>query len=509
MTTDISSNNKRIAKNVLFLYFRTIIVMLVNLYTSRIVLESLGVEDFGIYNVVGGIIVMISFVSSTLSTSSQRFITFELGKGEDSKIGNVFSTCLIMHIIMAVVVALIAEPVGLWFIYNKLLIPSNRLIAALWVFQFSIVSMVFMFVSVPYNALIVAHEKMNAFAAVSIFDAIMRLVIAYVIVLSSKDRLVLYAALILLSHILIQVCYMIYSGRCFKESKVKFIWDILLVKKIGKFALWSVMGNLAYVTYTQGLNLLLGTFFVPAVNAARSIAVQVQTAVNSFVNSFQTAINPQITKNYASNNITEMVNLVFCSSRFSFYLLMIMTLPILLEPEIILRLWLKNVPIYTVDFMRIILLTTWINSIANPLIISVKATGNVKMYELVVGGLMIAILPISYVFLRMDFPPMIVFFVHLCVECVAMMFRILITNSLINFSIKRYVKEVFLRILFVAILAIILPFSIRICMESGLTRFLIVCVVSFTSSSIAIFLFGLSKTERSFVKSKFSSLLQK
>lgn len=507
MTEQISNNtsqvdNKRIAKNTLMLYIRTLFVMVITLFTSRVILQSLGVEDYGIYNVVGGIISMLSFISSTLSTASQRYITFELGKGDAGNMNKIFSICLLLHFGLALIVALVAEPLGLWFINNKLLIPTERLTAAVWVFQFTVFSMIIMFLSVPFNALIVAHERMNAFAAISIVDAAMRLFIAYAILLCSSDKLIIYAFLMFVAQLTIQACYMIYCYRKFQESHYRHHWDRALVKEMGKFASWSVFGNLAFVSYTQGLNLLLGTFFLPEVNAARGIAVQVQSAVNHFVSSFQTAINPQITKNYAAGNVPAMISLVFRSSRFSFYLLMIMTIPILLETEILLKLWLKVVPKYSVPFLRIILITTWINSIANPLIISVKATGNIRKYESTIGGLMLLILPISYVFLRLGFPPITVFVVHLCMECIAMICRILITRSLIHFSLRKYISELLIRISVVGLVAIIIPTLLYYHFEASLLRFFIICGVSVICSGFTILLFGLTKSEREFITSK-------
>lgn len=507
--SDNTSNNQRIAKNTIYLYLRTLVVMFVTLFTSRVILQSLGVEDYGIYNVVGGIITIFSFISSTLSTASQRYITFELGKGSEGNMSKLFSICLLLHLGLAFIVAIIAEPVGLWFINNKLLIPAERLVAAIWVYQFTILSMIISFLSVPFNALIVAHEKMNAFAVISIVDASLRLIVAYSIKLCSFDKLVFYALLMFIAQLMVQACYMIYCHRHFSESHYKFHWDKALVREMGVFASWSVFGNIAYVTYTQGLNLLLGTFFMPTVNAARGIAVQVQSAVNQFVASFQTAINPQITKNYASGNVSEMINLVFRSSRFSFYLLMIMTIPVILETEFLLQLWLKIVPDYTVDFLRIILITTWINSIANPLIISVKATGKVKRYESIVGVLMILILPISYFFLKLGYPPVVVFIVHLCIECVAMVCRILITRGLIHFSLSRYVKEVLFIIIIVAVAALLIPSLLYFYIEPSMLRFFVIFGTSVIWSGIVILTLGFTKGERDFLNDRIAAIRHK
>ena len=476
----------------------------VTLFTSRVILQTLGVDDYGVYNVVGGIVAMFSFVSGSLTVSSQRFITFEIGKKSNNNVSNVFSVCITLHLLLGILIALIAEPIGYWYIYNKLMIPDSRLIAALWVFQFSILSMIIVFLTVPYTALIIAHEKMKAFALVSSIDALLRLFVAYAIIcFKESDSLVIYAVLIFCAQLITSLCYILYCKNVFKE--IKLIWGIdkKLLIDMGRFASWSVMGNLAYVTYTQGLNLLLGTFFSPAVNAARGVAVQIQSAVNSFVNSFQTAINPQITKNYASGNIGEMVNLVYKSSRFSFYLLMLLSIPVLLRTNDILELWLSNIPNYTAVFVKIILLTTWINSIANPLIVSVKATGKVKTYELVVGALMISILPISYVFLKRGYDPEIVFIVHLIIECIAMICRIMITKRLIEFSYSSYLRDVILKVLTVAVVSFFISYYISSRIPDGALNTIVVFILSVIASIVTIFLIGLDKSERMFVLRKF------
>lgn len=496
-------NNERIARNTMLLYFRMIVIMVVTLFTSRVILQTLGVEDYGIYNVVGGIVAMFSFISSSLTAASQRFITFELGKGNVGDISKVFSTCLALHILLSIIIAIIVEPFGIWFIYNKLMIPAERLTAALWVFQFSILAMIVLFISVPYNALIVAYEHMNAFALVSIVDAGLRLFIAYSLcVFKNFDKLIIYGALMLVAQFVIRLCYTFYCKRVFTDVRyIKHIEKSLLFE-MGKFASWSIFGNVAYLTYTQGLNLLLGTFFTPVVNAARGVAVQVQGAVNTFVNSFQTAINPQITKNYAAGNLNEMIALVFRSSRFSFYLLMILSIPVLLRTHDILTIWLVNVPDHTVTFVRIILVTTWINSIANPLIISVKATGNIKLYESTVGGLMLTILPVSYIFLHFGYPPEIVFFVHLSIECLAMIFRIWNAHSLIHFNLREYVMDVLLRIAFVAIISFVLSFIVSFKLSNGFWPTVLVFLASFFISLITVLLIGLEHRERLFLLNK-------
>lgn len=496
------SDNTRIAKNTLLLYFRMILTMGITLFTSRVILQVLGVVDFGIYNLVGGIVAMFGFISGSLSTATQRFITFEIGKGEDGNVSTVFSTCLLLHAFIAIIVVLIADPVGLWFINNKLVIPPDRLYAAKWIFQFSILSTFVMIVSVPYNAEIIAHEKMKAFAAISIVEATLKLVIVYLLLLIDLDKLIVYGALIFLAQLSIQLLYVQYCHRSFPEVRVTFAINKTQVKEIGSFASWSILGNVSYLTYTQGLNLLLGTFFMPSVNAARGIALQVQGAVNTFVSNFQTAINPQITKNYAAGHLAEMHNLVFRSSRFSYFLLLILSLPFMLEAEPILKLWLGLVPDYTVVFLRLILLTTWINSFANPLIIAVKASGRVWEYESVVAVIMLMILPVSYVFLRLGFDAWIVFAVHLCIECVAQLFRIRISSRLVGFSIKDYMNEVLSKILLTGAAAVVIPLFAYHYMPQSWVSFFIVCTICIISTCMSVFYLGLTESERTVVLSK-------
>lgn len=316
-----SENNKRIAKNTLLLYVRMLFMMVVSLYTSRIVLNTLGVEDYGIYNVVGGIVTMFVFISNSMSSATQRYITFALGKGDKERLSTVFSTTLQIHTLIASVVVLLGETVGLWFLYDKMQIPAERMDAAFWVLQCSIVSTFVMIVSVPYNADIVAHEKMSAFAYISILEVLLKLAIVYLLVVFSFDKLILYAILVLAIQILIRFCYSIYCNRHFEETKYRRVWDKSLFKEMTGFAGWSMFGNMAGVLFGQGLNMLLNVFFGPVVNAARAVAMQVQGAIQQFVGNFQTALNPQITKTYSNGKMNEMHNLMFRSARFSFYLL--------------------------------------------------------------------------------------------------------------------------------------------------------------------------------------------
>ena len=397
---DNSSSNKRIAKNTLLLYARMLLLLAVSLYTSRIVLATLGIEDYGLYNVVGGIVVMFTFISKAMGNSTSRYITFALGKGDKAELKNVVGVSFFIHWILAGVILVLAETVGLWFLYNKMVIPEARMTAAFWVYQFSVVSCMVSIISVPFNSMIIAHEKMGAFAFISILDAVLKLLIVYLIQISSFDKLIFYAALLLGVMILDRLIYQVYCHRHFEEARNIKYQKSGLVKQMTSFAVWSLVGNLSYVCYTQGLNILLNMFFGPAVNAARGVAVQVESVINGFVTNFQTAVNPQITKSYAADEKGRVRDLLFLSSKFSFYLLLILCLPVFLEAPAILGLWLVEVPDHTVNFIRLLILIMMAQSLHNPVSMIKSATGQIKAYQLIIGGILLLIIPISYVALN-------------------------------------------------------------------------------------------------------------
>ena len=346
------SNNKRIAKNTIILYFRMIITMTVSLYTSRIVLKALGVEDYGIYNVVGGVISMFSILSGSLSAAISRFLTFEIGKRNFERVKIIFSTSINIQIILAFLIIILAEIIGVWFLNNKMVIPEGRLVAANWVLQCSIITFAINLISVPYNAIIVAYERMKAFAYVSIIEVILKLLIVYILLISRLDKLILYAILLLCISIIIRFIYGIYCKIHFKESNYSFVFDKELMRSMTGFAGWNFFGAGSHLLMTQGVNMLMNVFFGVAVNAARGIAVQVDGSVMSFVSNFTTALNPQITKSYASEEKGYMFSLMCAGAKYSFFLLLILSLPILFQTETILYIWLGQVPEYACNFIR-------------------------------------------------------------------------------------------------------------------------------------------------------------
>ena len=500
--SDQSANNKRIAKNTLLLYVRMLFAMLVSLYTSRVILQTLGVEDYGVYNVVGGVITMFTFLNSAMSSATSRYITFEIGKGNMEQLKKVFSTALQIHAIIALLIVILGETVGLWFLMNELVIPDGRMDAAMWVYQCSIISCVVTIMSVPYNADIIAHEKMSAFAYISVLEIILKLAIVYLLVVLPFDKLKVYAVLVLMVGLLIRYIYTRYCHKHFEESHYIHRIDKSLLKGMSSFAGWSFWGNLAAILYSQGLNMMLNIFFGPVVNAARGIAIQIQSVVQQFVYNFQMALNPQITKTYASGELDRMHSLMFRSARFSFMLLFFLSLPIMLETNYILTLWLGIVPENTVIFARIIIAISLIYTIANPCVIANQATGKVKVYQAVVGGLLLLILPISYIVLKMGAPAYSVFIVHFCVESVAQFARMYMLRNMIDLPLWSYVKNIYLPIMGVVLLSVVLPMLVYNNMQEGIIRLLTVgmtCVISVAITSLFV---GMTRNERTFLIDK-------
>ena len=506
--SDTSSANKRIAKNTLVLYVRMLFTMGISLFTSRVILQTLGVEDYGISSVVGGVISMFTFINAAMVSSTQRYLNFELVRGDANQLRSVFSSSLQIHALIALAIIVLSETVGLWFLNEKLVIPEARMTAAMWVYQCSILSCAVSIMSTPYNAVIVAHEKMSAFAYISILDVSLKLLVVYLLVVLPFDKLIILSILTLLVQLFIRYIYTLYCHRHFPESYFQFRFNKTLFKEMFGFAGWSFWGNLAAILYTQGLNMMLNIFFGPIVNAARGIAVQVQSAVQQFVGGFQTALNPQITKNYASNNLPQMHSLMFRSARFSFLLLFFLSLPVLMETNFILTLWLKTVPDDAVIFTQIMICISLIYTTANPCIIANQATGKVKIYQMVVGGILLLILPISYVVLKLGAPAYSVFIVHFCIESLAQFSRMYMLRKLIHLPLWQYMKNIYIPIVSTVAIAIILPLVVRMQVAEGWLRFLAVgftCVLSVGASSYFI---GFTKQERVFFLDKSLRLLR-
>lgn len=495
-----TENNKRIAKNTLLLYFRMILTMAVTLYTSRVVLNVLGVEDFGIFNVVGGVIAMLGFLNSSLSGASSRFLTCELGKEEKGNPKEVFSTILCVHFILAILIIVLGETLGAWFVHNKLVIPENRMTAALWVYHCSILTAVISIISVPYNSLIIAREKMSAFAYISIIEVLLKLMIVWLLTFLPYDKLIVYAILFLGVQLFIRMIYNQYCTKHFPESRTMPAYHPKQMKEIFIFAGWTMNGNLAVVGYTQGINILLNMFFGPAVNAARGIAVQVQTAVITFVQNFQTATRPQIIKSYASNELEYMHTLIIASSKYGFYLILIISFPILLCVDSILQIWLGIVPKYTSNFVKIMLLTGLFQPLSSSLITAIHATGDLRKFQIYEGTSLLMVVPAAYFLLKFcHISPEMVMVVYLVIEFITQGIRIWIVLPKIKMDYSIYFKKVITPLIlpFLSMLIILFYFSITSKLTIGLT--LLYLCIACLFISLNIYFLGLSKNERSFI----------
>ena len=468
----------------------------VSLYTVRIVLDTLGVIDYGLYNVIGGIVTMFSFLSGTMASASQRYFAFELGRKNYDQLKKTFSMTMTLYIIIGVLILIFSETIGLWFLNHKMIIPSERMEAARWVYQFSILSFMLTMFTTPYYASIIAHEKMNVYAFVSIIEVILKLLIVYLLVLFSIDKLKLYSVLIFATTTIVTLIYRNYCKRTFKECHYSFFWNPSLYKEIITYSGWNLIGGIAWVLKNQGGNIILNIFFGPAVNAARGIAFQISASINQFVQNFMTATNPQIIKYYATNQKQEMFKLVFQSSKFSFFLLFIISMPILLETEYILTLWLKDIPVFVIMFTRLIVISALIESLSYPLRTAVQASGNVKKYQVIVGGVLLLNLPVSYVFLKVGYPPQTVFFVAIIIETILFFLRLVILKELIGLPIVRFFSEVIAKIILISILAYIIPVIVHINIETGILSFFLTSFTGIIISGITIYLFGISKGER-------------
>ena len=475
---DNSNKNKRIAKNTLMLYFRMLLVMGVSLYTTRIILNTLGVVDFGIYNVIGGIVAMFAVLNGTLTAGTQRFLTFELGKNNFHQLKKTFSVALLIHIFLAAIIFILAETIGLWFLNNKMNISIERMYAAQWVFQFSVFASLVSIIQAPYNAMILAYERMNVYAYISIVEVSLKLLVVYLLLISDYDKLIIYSILIFSVNMIIMFVYRTYTVRKYIESRFHFVWDKHLLKSMLTFSGWNIFGTLSSTAANQGVNILLNLFFGPVINAARGISFQVSMAIYGFVHNFQTAVNPQIIKLYANDNFKELNKLLYQNSKYAFLMLFLIAMPVMYEANIILSIWLKIVPENTALFCRLILIQCLIDSLINPLVMAVHSTGKMKIINLTAGTILLMTVPISYLLLKLGAPayaPLVIYilltFIHLFVE-------IYFLRIWIKLSFRSFLEETLYPILKILVLSIIFPLAIFNIMEEGLIRFLLVSSIS-------------------------------
>lgn len=496
-----SQNNKRIAKNTLMLYVRMLLIMAVSLYTSRVILQALGVEDFGLYNVVGGVVVLFTFINNAMVTSTQRFLNFEIGRNNLDEARKVFSASLNIHIIIAGAFLLLAETVGLWFLNRYIQIPEGREIAANWVYQFSIIVSIINIIRSPYNAAIIAHEHMSFYAYVSIIEVILKLAIVYMVYLFA-DRLIAYAFLMMMVTLIVLGVYYIFCKRKYEICRYQFEYDRKRYMALASFSGWSLFGSLANMGASQGINIILNMFFGVSVNAAMGIANQVNAAVYQFVSSFQTAFNPQIIKSYAADDRNYFISLILNTSRYSFLMLFLLALPIYICCPEILSIWLGTVPEYAVEFCRLMLLFLLIDAVQGPLWVSAQATGKIRNYQILMSVLILLNLPITYVLLIFFKNPEIAIIVRVAVNFITAVARVIYLNHLYDFPIGRYMKDVILKCLVVMVISYPIPYLVHNMFGTTLIDTFANVFIAMISATVFIALIGLRSKERVLIISK-------
>ena len=478
------------------LYLRLFITMAVGLVTSLVVLNTLGISDYGINNVVAGFVSMFSLLTGSLSAAIGRFINVALGKGNTERLKTVFSTSVTIMLVMSVLILVIAEPVSIWFLNNKMNIPDGRMYAANWVLQFSLLSFVVNLISVPYNATIIAHEKMNVYAYMSIFDVTMKLIIVYMLYISPFDKLITYSFLFLCVGILDRIIYGIYCGKHFEEAHYHFVFDKSLLKNMGEFAGWNLFGSGSYLFNTQGVNIVTNIFFGVTANAARGVANQVEGIVKQFVTNFTTAINPQIMKSYAKGEMDYLFSLICRGAKFSYLLMLLFVVPFMFETETIMRLWLKNYPPEAPLFLRLSMIGTMFDMLGNSTANAAWATGDIRKYYIYVATIGCLVFPISWGLFALGCPAYASYIVFMIIYFILIFVKVWIIKGLIGFSPKMFAKDVLARIFPTTVLSFILPGIFYFTMQPTLIRTGVVIVVSGVSTIVCIFYIGMTKHER-------------
>lgn len=502
-----SSNNQRIVKNTMMLYIRMFLIMGVSFYTSRVILKVLGVEDYGIYNVVGGVVSMLGLIKGVMSGATSRYLNFALGKGDDELARKSFNVSLMIYIALSLLFVLLAETLGLWFLNTQLVIPEERMVAANWIFQFTIISSVNQLIATPYNATVIARERMSVYAYISIIEVVLRLLIVYLLYISPVDKLIAYGFLYMLTDFLITEIYRLYCRKHYPESHFKLYRDKAAYKEILSYSSWNLLGQFAKLIKGQGLNILLNMFFNPAVNASRGLSYQINNAINQFVHNFYIAVVPQITKYYAKNDLENMFNLVCRSAKMALFLFIFFALPISIEAPTLIQLWLGQLPENVVEFVRIILIISMLDCIQGPLRTSAQATGNVAKYEMTISAITILNIPISYILLKFGYPAVTVFIVSLCLSVVSFFARLFLLRGMIGFPIGRYLNYVVIRGSLVILMSAVIPLLLHYKLEGSIINSFLVILVAFVCEAVVMYFLGLNKEEKEFmlgiVKNKF------
>ena len=504
-----AEDNRRIAKNTLILYFRMFLLMGVSLYTVRLLLMELGVIDYGIYNVTGGIIILFTFLNNAVTQSTQRYLAFYLGKRDQVALNEVFSMSINIFMCMMFVVVVLAETIGLWFLNSKLFFPPEKMTEVNITYQITIITFVAQFMQIPFRASIIAHEKMEFYAYLSIFEVFLKLGSVLVLMLFENNKLIVYAAALFVSTFTILNCYNFYCRKYFSECKYKKIWDKKWLKELTGFYGWNILEGVGQVSATQGFNMLFNIFCSLTVNAALAVCNQVLVAVNSFLTNFLVAFNPQIVKNYASGNREYFLELVFRCSKLGFGLMFVICIPVILYCKQYLNMWLDEVPTYTVEFVQIFMAFLLIDALSGPFWTSAQAIGRLKVYSIMMSVILLITLPVAYILLHSGVSPVWVVFIRLVQNIVTHTTRIFYLKNTISFPALKYCKKVLLPALLLSIVS--LPIVLLLC-DINIDGFFITVVITLLTVIVLCLLcyfILLDKKERGFINDKVLSFISK
>lgn len=507
--TDTTANNKRIAKNTIMLYIRMLVLMLVGLFTSRVILQVLGVEDFGINSAIAGFISMFGIITGSMSSAISRFITVELGKGKLDRLKLVFSTSITVQLFMSILIAVLIETFGMWFVTTKMQIPEGREVAAQWCLHCATITTFITLMNVPFNSAIVAHEKMSAFAYMTILDALLKLAICYVLYISPIDKLVTYAILGVGVSLITTSIYWIYCLRKFEETSFSFRFDKRLFKEMWGFAGWNLFAQTAWILNTQGVNMLMNIFFGVVVNAARGVAVQVNGIIQNFVNNFMMALNPQITKSYAAGEKDTAFRLACRGCRFSFYIMYFLALPIMIESHQILKLWLGTPPDQADVFVVWTILSTLATLLGNTLVTLQMAHGDIRKYQIWITIFGCLPFPLTWLVFKWGAPSIVAYYIYVAVYWGLIFVRYYLVHAKTGLPAKMYLGGVVLKTHLVSFLAAILPLGVFLLMPETISRLLLVGIISVLSSTIVIYFCGIDQAERQFIQGKLLAISTK
>lgn len=494
-----NTSNSTIAKNTIFLYLRMLLTMAIGLFTSRIVLQVLGIDNYGIYTLVGGVVILFTFINNSLLSGTQRFLSYELGKSQPN-VKEVFSSCFRLHLILSLIFLIAAETIGLWFVNTQLVIPEGRLYAANWVYQFSIITCVINIIRCPLNAALISYERMGIYAYIGILEAVLKLIVAYLLYISPIDKLISYAILTFISMLIVLAVNTIYTIQKLPEIKLVKIPNKSLMKEVINFSKWTIFGSLANVGMEQGLSIIVNMFYGVIGNAAVGVANQVNSHITGFVNNFQVALNPQLTKNEASKERDRQYNLIFKSAKFSYFIMLFIAVPIVLNLDYILHIWLGNYPPHTTSICTFIIIGVLIETLSGPLWVSIFATGKIRTYQIVISCILLMNIPLAFIVGKANLPPAGIYAIRASLFIVALITRLIYLKKLINLSMQQFAKNVIYPITLVSLPLFALIFAkYQYLPNTTFISFMIECIAIVLIEVVVIGWIGLNKNERGFI----------